>query len=431
MASKKRKTVRGNPAASQAALRSRARSAGAPSSTPRPRATNQASAPSIFEASRASPATKSKAPDVATPRPQPGFFDLAVDERQGYENWTPNVLEGTPPHGVASTYRFRAPSGGGSYSMAVRFVGKRTGVDGDPVVGDHFDKLERLEGFPADGGEVALTARALNLNPGSWRVIAQPQMEPKSPQPSRLPRSVIETHTTFSRLAQGPDVQLWAWPGLVLLGTLLAIVVQSALALDAGVNAPTVLGLSLTGCLLGVGGARVWHLVLNGQPLSQFMSAGACIQGFLVTALAVLAGGAALLGLPVTTVLDVSAPGSLLGMAVGRPGCFLTGCCAGRPTASRFGLMSSDRRVLVRRVPVQLIEAVSALALGMLGLAMLLGPFRPVSGVTFLGTFAAYTLVRQLLFPLRVGSRTRRGRVATILACSLLLIVSLLLSFVD
>lgn len=430
MASKKRKNVKGNPAAIQPSLRPQADTAGGPTSAPRQVAANQASARSLFEVSRASPTRKPKSPGVATPRPQPGFFDIAVDERQGYENWTPRALEGTPPHGVASTYRFRAPTGGGTYSMAVRFVGKRKGVDGDPAAGDHFDKMERLEGFPADGGVVALTARALNLNPGSWRVIARPQ-ELDSAGPAKFPPSVIETHTTFSRLAQGPAVRLWAWPGLVLLGAVLAILVQAALAVDAGVNALMVLALSVTGCLLGVGGARVWHLVLNRQPLSQFMNAGACIQGFLVTALAVLAGGSALLGLPVLTVLDVSTPGILLGMAVGRPGCFLTGCCAGRPTASRFGLMSSDRRVLVRRVPVQLIEAASALALGILGLVMLLGPVRPIPGIAFLGSFAAYTLVRQLLFPLRVGTRTRRGRVVTIVACSLVLIVSLLVTYVD
>lgn len=429
MGSKKRKRVRGNPAAPHASQRPKAGVAGGPPDASRPLPADPASAPSVFEVSRASRAKKTQAPDAVSSRPQPGFFDLAVDERQGYENWTPSVLEDAPPHGVASTYRFRAPSGGGTYSMAVRFVGKREGVDGDPTSGDRFERLERLEGFPADGGEVALTTRALNLNPGSWRVTAQPETGPESALPSHVPRYVIETHTIFSRLAQGPAVRLWAWPGLVLVGALLAIVLQSTLALDAGLNAPAVLALSVMGCLLGVAGARVWHLALNRQPLTQFMSAGACIQGFLVTAIAVLAGGSALLGMPVTTVLDVSAPGILLGMAVGRPGCFLTGCCAGRPTASRFGLVSSDRRVLVRRVPVQLIEAASALVLGVLGLALLLGPFRATPGVTFLGSFAAYTLIRQVLFPLRVGSRTRKGRVATIVVCSLLLAFSLVVSF--
>ncbi len=36
-----------------------------------------------------------------------------------------------------------------------------------------------------------------------------------------------------------------------------------------------------------------------------------------------------------------------------RLGCFFTGCCAGRPTLSRFGIRSSDRRVVARRIPTR------------------------------------------------------------------------------
>ncbi|MEO5321020.1 hypothetical protein PV761_20835 [Arthrobacter sp. CC3] len=51
---------------------------------------------------------------------------------------------------------------------------------------------------------------------------------------------------------------------------------------------------------------------------------------------------------------------------------------------------------------------------------MLAGPPR-LPGLVFLGSIMVYTLGRQLLFPLRVDPRIRKGRTVTILACSLIL----------
>ncbi len=97
----------------------------------------------------------------------------------------------------------------------------------------------------------------------------------------------------------------------------------------------------------------------------------------------------------------MTAPGLMFGMAVGRYGCFFGGCCAGRPTASRWGLWSSDRRVGVRRIPTQLLESTLALLVGIAALlAHTFAEPRP-AGVVFVGSMAAYTLGRQLLFPLR------------------------------
>src|SRR6516164_10979336 len=74
------------------------------------------------------------------------------------------------------------------------------------------------------------------------------------------------------------------------------------------------------------------------------------------------------LDLPAGVFLDATAPGLLVAMAVGRVGCFFAGCCGGPPTASSFGVWSSDQRVGARRIPTQLLELVLA---GILGLGAL------------------------------------------------------------
>lgn len=121
--------------------------------------------------------------------------------------------------------------------------------------------------------------------------------------------------------------------------------------------------------------------------------------------------GALVTGVSVGALLDVTAPGLFLGMTIGRFGCFFGGCCVGQPTASRFGLWSSNQRLGVRRIPIQLFESSLALCIAIPAtLAMWATTLRP-RGMVFIGTIAAYTLGRQLLFPLRDNPRkTAHGR---------------------
>lgn len=406
--SKKRKKTGGNPAVR-----------GDQDSRPRPRpapASDLAAAPVV---DGVGPATQPRArvtPGRSQDRPAPldAFFQIPVDERQPAEQgWRPAVLEDAEPQAVAATYTFPAPEGG-PCSTAIRFTGVRQGIDGDPGPRDQFQRVERLDNLPG-GSPVSVTTRVQNVSKGEWRVLAQFVEHPASGP--RFPDRMIETSTQFGQLAQGPGVRLWAWPLLVGLGAVLAVVLQAVLAADAGLDVAQVLGLSVVGCLLGFGGGKMWYLALHRKPLREFLSSGACIQGFLVGALGVLGLGSAVLGMPVLTVLDVTTPGIFLGVALGRPGCLLTGCCVGRPTSSRWGLVSSDRRLVIRRVPVQLYEALAGLVIGTLSLVAVLRGV-PVPGAVFVAAIAAYTLVRQLLFPLRVQTRTPAGRLVTIAVSS-------------
>jgi phosphatidylglycerol:prolipoprotein diacylglycerol transferase len=360
------------------------------------------------------------------------FFGLPVDESHPVaQGCAATFLEEAGPHAIAATYSFHAPVGGAPYELAVRFIGIRKGVRGPLDRRDRFQRTERVEGLVPDGGRVSLTTRVSNLNAGRWRVLAEP-IDPAGAaiRSEIFPCRVTETSTQFGLLAQGPQVRLWVWPAVVGLGALVAFALQWLLADRVGIAAPAVFGLSVVGSLLGFVGGKLWYLGLHRKPLTEFLSAGACIQGFLVVSLGVLAGGSLLLGLPVGTVLDITTPGIFLGVAVGRPGCFLTGCCAGRPSGGAWGLLSSDRRLAIRRFPVQLIEAAAGLVLGLVALGLVLVTEPPFPGVVFVGSLAAYTLIRQLLFPLRVESRTRPGRLVTIGASGLLLLGAVAVSVV-
>jgi phosphatidylglycerol---prolipoprotein diacylglyceryl transferase len=116
-------------------------------------------------------------------------------------------------------------------------------------------------------------------------------------------------------------------------------------------------------------------------------------------------------------------------MAIGRPGCFWAGCCAGRPTTSGRGIWSSDRRVGCRREPAQLLEALASLIIGAGVLAAVLLAGLPRSGPVAVAGLAAYTLCRQFILVLRDEPplRWRYGRQVTVAAAAAVLIASAVL----
>jgi phosphatidylglycerol:prolipoprotein diacylglycerol transferase len=90
---------------------------------------------------------------------------------------------------------------------------------------------------------------------------------------------------------------------------------------------------------------------------------------------------------------DCVAPGAALGHAVGRVGCFLAGCCYGRPTSLPWGVRFP---LLERPVhPTQLYEA----GLNLLNALVLFGLFRRGrrDGSVFLVYLFNYSLIRFLL----------------------------------
>jgi len=90
----------------------------------------------------------------------------------------------------------------------------------------------------------------------------------------------------------------------------------------------------------------------------------------------------------------------LVGLVVTRVGCFLNGCCAGRPTTGWLALELPDHRgVRARRIPNQLLD-------GGWGLVVLAGAVwlwgeRPFPGALLLYTIGAYGAGRIVLESLR------------------------------
>ena len=204
-----------------------------------------------------------------------------------------------------------------------------------------------------------------------------------------------------------------------------AAVLEALLLADGHYSAfrPTVF--SALAIVAGVIGAKAWYIAVHRGGKFD----GWCIQGFVVGAAAVVAAAAfAGPGIPAGAYLGAAAPALLIGMAIDRPGCFWAGCCTGRPTAPRWGIWSSDRRVGCRRAPAQLLEALAALVIGVAMLAVVLLTGLPRPGPVAVAGLAAYTLSRQFVLGMRAEPRRwRYGRQVTAVAAAITLIVSAIL----
>jgi phosphatidylglycerol:prolipoprotein diacylglycerol transferase len=343
------------------------------------------------------------------------------------------------------TYWFDPGEQGDRYRATIRFTGQRTDVTGKPGPRDSFTREETYEGVFPGSGPVAVSAEVRGINAGTWSVTARPvtravagraQAEPapkpvtthQVPAPRRVAVNAGPTmtmRTTSMLRSKVPGITRPAYACLVALGVLTGLAIEALLLATAHYALFRPLMFSVAAVAAGVIGGKTWYSAIhNGKKWD-----GWCIQGFVAGAVVVVGVVAVTgAGLPAGAFLAVATPALLIGMGIGRHGCFWAGCCVGRPTASRWGIWSSDRRLGCRRMPVQLLEAWTALGIGAAALATVLAAGLPRSGPVAIIGLAAYTLVRQRIFDLRDQSRHwRYGRLVTTTLAALALIAGIVL----
>jgi phosphatidylglycerol---prolipoprotein diacylglyceryl transferase len=357
-------------------------------------------------------------------------------------------LESVAQEILAVTYWFDPAPHPGPYPVTVRFSGRRIDVKGRISPGDRFVQDETIEEVIPGSGPISLTARVRNINAGEWVVTAHILEPATSAQRSREKEnvapaagslrpvvqlwrrwapsavSVEPVRTCLTPFARVPGILPGIWGAMVTLGMAVALTLQALVIAADHLAVGPWWAVSLVAIAVGIAGAKVWYIVLYRR---EHRMNGWCTQGFVTGATLAAAILLVVFDVPARVFLDATAPGLLVAMAVGRVGCFFAGCCGGPPTASRWGVWSSDQHVGARRVPTQLLESVLALSLGLGVLVAVLG-HGPVSGAFFVGALAAYILGRQGLLHLRAEPRkTRLGGLVTAALAALVLIAAVVL----
>jgi len=161
------------------------------------------------------------------------------------------------PEALTVTHWFDSGDDGQTYAATVRFSGQRVGVRGKPTARDAFIKNEVIQGIVPGSGPVSITTHVYGLAAGEWTVTADLIRGPRAADRPRatasgrsarghtLPRAAwswrrwalssgpfqpVQTRwAPLTRLVSPPAVIPGSWFGLVLLGALVGLGIQSTL----------------------------------------------------------------------------------------------------------------------------------------------------------------------------------------------------------
>jgi phosphatidylglycerol---prolipoprotein diacylglyceryl transferase len=200
-----------------------------------------------------------------------------------------------------------------------------------------------------------------------------------------------------------------------------------------GIEADTILALATEVFLWGLVGARLFYVIeyheqffAAGKPLAESLrdvaniaAGGLVVFGSLPTAAIAAWRFARRRGLSLLELADCVAPGMLVGLAIGRVGCFLNGCCYGGPcdlpwsvsfpagteVAEKYPLAPGGASVLVH--PAQLYAAIDALLVAAVAIAWT--PLARRTGEVFALVLTLHPISRMLLEEIRVDEPPALG----------------------
>jgi phosphatidylglycerol:prolipoprotein diacylglycerol transferase len=148
-------------------------------------------------------------------------------------------------------------------------------------------------------------------------------------------------HPTLFNL--GP-IQIRAYGFMMMIGFLVAIHFAARRARKDGADEETVVNLGLLSLITGIVGSRVFYVVHHWSQFAgadnpiwaaiNLTSGGLEFYGGFLTAVAAVIVYMTVKIRSMRWYLDILAPSIMIGLAFGRIGCFLNGCCWGAPTKS-------------------------------------------------------------------------------------------------
>ncbi len=199
-----------------------------------------------------------------------------------------------------------------------------------------------------------------------------------------------------------------------------------------GIDADTILALATEVFLWGLVGARLFYVI---EYHEQFFAAGKPLRESLFDVVNISAGGLVVFGslptaavaawlftrrrgIDILTLADCAAPGMLVGLAIGRVGCFLNGCCYGGPCDLPWAVSFPAGTEVARQfpaagggsVPVHPAQLYAVIDAGILAaLAVAWTPFARRPGEVFALVLTLHPIARMLLEAIRVDEPPALG----------------------
>jgi phosphatidylglycerol:prolipoprotein diacylglycerol transferase len=209
---------------------------------------------------------------------------------------------------------------------------------------------------------------------------------------------------------------------------LIATYIAARRAEKEGIPSQTIFSLGLLLMVSAIVGARVFHILQHTRSYGFLTNiaeiwesglSGLAFYGGFILALVVGSVYIRWGGLSVAGVMDILAPSLMLGTGIGRVGCFLAGCCFGKPTSLPWGVTFPESSMVTLELgrmekihPTQLYSFVSLLVIFFI--LLVLRKHMKIKGMLFLVSILMYSVHRFFIDLLRYYTPDERmGSLAT------------------
>jgi len=200
----------------------------------------------------------------------------------------------------------------------------------------------------------------------------------------------------------------------VAIGFALALMVTLKTAKTRAMAPKLVLDMALVMILCAIIGSRLMYVLIHfayyrthPAEIFKIWQGGLVFSGGLVAVMGVMIWYAARHHLSFWTVGDLWAPGVTVGQAVGRIGCFMAGCCYGRPTDLLWGVVFNQPQSLaplhIPLHPTQLYAALCGFVIFVI--LLLLGARKKFEGQIFVWFLILHSTARLLIERFRGDER--------------------------
>ncbi len=206
------------------------------------------------------------------------------------------------------------------------------------------------------------------------------------------------------------NVAIYSYGFMIALGFFLGIVLAMREARRLGENPEKIMDLSFYILVAAIIGSRLFYVVTawssfadNPLEIIKIWKGGLVFYGGFIGAVATAIMYMRLHRLPIWKSADILAPSLALGQTLGRLGCFLAGCCYGRPSNAAWSVTFTDQACLAPvntpLHPTQLYSAFTNLAI--FGVLFLFSRRNKITGRVFWIYVLLYGLTRSIIESLR------------------------------
>jgi phosphatidylglycerol:prolipoprotein diacylglycerol transferase len=166
-------------------------------------------------------------------------------------------------------------------------------------------------------------------------------------------------------------LHIYSYGLMIAIGIVVGLFLARRQATREGIDPDKIIDISFYALVAALIGSRLLFVLMNlgeytDNPLDIFKiwEGGVVFYGGLIPAVAVGIWYIKRLNLPLWQVSDIFAPSVAIGHAFGRIGCFLAGCCYGKPSSLPWAVTFTDPRSLAEKgIPLHPTQLYSSLGL--------------------------------------------------------------------